>query len=144
MQLTDGKKEILVFINPGVANTATMTVTANASIINASNNVLASHNATGTTPVLTAGSGSQVNVTLPPNCYAVFVSKNVESGIDSVVDDTVEKVNILGGQGRIIIEGEYNTLTITDLSGRTYNTLTVSPGLYIVKADDVVAKVIVR
>lgn len=144
IQITDGKKEILVFINPGVANTATMTVTANASIINASNNVLASHNATGTTPVLTSGSGSQVNVTLPPNCYAVFVSKNVESGIDSVVDDTVKKVNILGGQGRIIIEGEYNTLTITDLSGRTYNTLTVLPGLYIVKADDVVAKVIVR
>lgn len=140
MRLTAGSKEAVAFINPSLTTETTITVnatnmtTANAKLICASKDY---------TPAL-SGAGTSLSLTVPANGFAVFATNNVEesAGIDAVVSDT--PAYALGSEGCIIIQGEYNTAHVYDLSGRMMPSLTVPAGLYIVNIDGHASKVLVH
>ena len=75
--------------------------------------------------------------------FVVIVNKNV-SGIEENIIEEYNKPNVYGGQGEIIVTGEYNNVSVYSVSGQAYNSLQVPSGLYIVNVDGVTSKVIVK
>lgn len=136
MRLRNGNKEVIAFINPSL--TSELKISCQANVISASNHELYT-SSRGVTDNLT-GSGS-VSATVPANGFAVYVSKDI-SGVSDI--STSPAARVIGGKGRIIIEGDYSTLHISDIAGRSVNALEVPAGLYIVTLDGTSSKVIVK
>ncbi len=136
MRLRNGNKEVIAFINPSL--TSELKISCQANVISASNHELYA-SSRGVTDNLT-GSGS-VSATVPANGFAVYVSKDI-SGVSDI--STLPAARVIGGKGRIIIEGDYSTVHISDIAGRSVNTLEVPAGLYIVTLDGTSSKVIVK
>lgn len=136
MRLRNGNKEVIAFINPSL--TSELKISCQANVISASNHELYT-SSRGVTDNLT-GSGS-VSATVPANGFAVYVSKDI-SGVSDI--STSSDARVIGSKGRIIIEGDYSTLHISDIAGRSVNALEVPAGLYIVTLDGISSKVIVR
>lgn len=140
IRLTKGDKEIIAFINPG-SSTATVTVsatrltTANSNLLSASRNF---------TPTLN-GTGTSVSVSVPANSFCVYATKAV-AGVDDVITDEIGNTacKVYGGTGEIIIEGEYDNVTVYNMSGMMMPSLNVASGLYIVNVDGQVTKVLVK
>lgn len=89
-------------------------------------------------------SASSGTVTLPANSYIVIVNNSVDTGVDEIIADNQEMTKVYGGQGEIVIDGEYNDVRIYSISGQYFNTLSVPAGLYIVNVDGNTTKVIVK
>ena len=53
-------------------------------------------------------------------------------------------VTVRGENGRITIVGEYTSAAVFDLMGRSYPSLRVPAGTYVVNVDGVASKVIVK
>lgn len=140
IRLTKGDKEIIAFINPGSSN-ATVTVSATKLTAANSNLLSASRNFT---PTLN-GTGTSVSVSVPANSYCVYATKAV-AGVEDVITDEIggNKCKVYGGQGEIIIEGEYENVAVYNMSGMMMPTLNVASGLYIVNVDGQVTKVLVK
>lgn len=140
IRLTKGNKEIIAFINPG---TSASTVTVSATKLTAANSNLlsASRNFSGTLN----GTGTSVSVSVPAHSYCVYATKDV-AGVDDIVTDEIgqNKCKVTGGQGEIIIDGEYDNVAVYNLSGIMMPTLRVAAGMYIVNVDGQVTKVLVR
>ena len=144
MRLTSGQKEVMAFINTSTG-TALKTISTSSTMLNANNcQLIAATNGLTTTPTL-SGTGTSVSVRLPGNSFAVFATK-ATSGVDNIVTDGANgsNVTIAGGEGCIVITGEYQSVQVYDLQGRLQGSLNVRPGLYIVRVDGTVAKVQVR
>ena len=144
MRLTSGQKEVMAFINTSTG-TALKTISTSSTMLNANNcQLIAATNGLTTTPTL-SGTGTSVSVRLPGNSFAVFATK-ATSGVDNIVTDGANgsNVTIAGGEGCIVINGEYQSVQVYDLQGRLQGSLNVRPGLYIVRVDGTVAKVQVR
>ncbi len=141
MRLGVGNKEIAVFINPAISGeTIDVVVSCNNMTQDNSKLVWASP---GFTPTLTSD-GKRCTVAVPPHSFAVFSTKDVVfSGISDEVIDRTEPVAI-GGDGEIIIRGDYENAEVFDLAGRRLPSLTVPAGAYIVRIDGNTSKVIVR
>ena len=58
--------------------------------------------------------------------------------------DGGNNVAVVGGEGEIIIAGDYDNVQVFNIAGQALNTLQVNPGMYIVNVDGKVSKVIVR
>jgi len=136
INLRSGDKEVIALINP--STTTEMTVSCQASQITGDQNELYT-SSTGYTDNLT-GSG-KVSARIPANGFAVYISPAV-SGIDNMPAASYTKV--YGSKGEIIVEGDYSTLNVSDLAGRSIDTLHVPAGIYLVTVDGNTSKVIVR
>lgn len=142
MRLTAGNKEVMCFINPNTGG-ANKTVGYSSTLLNANNCQLIVASP-GFEPKLN-GTGTSVSVSVPPHCFAVFATKSV-SGIENVeADITAPALDIRGGQGCIIIDGEYDSAEVYKTDGSMVGRLdNLAPGLYIVRVDGRAAKVAVR
>lgn len=138
-KLVSGNKEAVILINPG---TSEREISFSSTNITASAYTLISKSHGMAEPVLTQ-SGTQLKAKIAPHCYAVFASKAV-SGVEDIVTDKTNAANVTGGYGEIIINGDYDNVEVYGVSGQQYNTLTVPAGLYIVKVDGNVTKVVVK
>lgn len=86
---------------------------------------------------------SKGSVTVPANSYVVIVNNKI-SGIDDTEIDSKASCHVYGGEGRIVIEGEYENAEVYTVSGMKYNTLEVPAGFYIVTVDGQATKVLVK
>lgn len=139
IKLTNSTQELICVINTMSSNGSR---TINSIPFNSTNNddyIIASKSY-GTEPTFDAANG---HVTLPNNGYVVIVNKNV-SGVEDNIMDEYNKPVAFGGQGEIIITGEYNNVNIYSITGQAYNTLQVPSGIYIVNIDGNTTKVIVK
>lgn len=135
IKLVDGASELYCVVNPAVAGDASIEVpfSKNASSYNL---VLSSY---GVTPSLTGN-----KVTLPAGAFAIFGTSDV-SGIDDIITDGSDAVEVLGGEGMITVLGEYDTLEIYSISGALMNrTEGLTPGIYVAVVDGTPVKVQVR
>ena len=91
------------------------------------------------------GTGTSVSVSVPAHSYCVYATKDV-AGVDDIVTDEIgqNKCKVTGGQGEIIIDGEYDNVAVYNLSGIMMPTLRVAAGMYIVNVDGQVTKILVR
>ncbi len=140
MRISDGSKEIVVFINP-VSSGQDKTITIPVSKLITGDAVLLSKSHGFDSPAITV-SGDNASCVVPPNCYAVFGSRGV-TGIDSV-SEAAPGPSVTGGKGCVTIHGPYKSFTVHDMSGRRYGSLMLPPGIYIVTVDGHVTKVTVR
>jgi len=80
---------------------------------------------------------------------AKMVSAKKSSGVETVTGDATD-IKVSGGNGEVIICGSYGSAAVYDVAGRLVATasgeasVSVPSGIYIVKADNVAAKVVVR
>lgn len=88
-------------------------------------------------------SASGKSVVLPSHSYVVIVTNNVNAGVEETFADT-SATEVYGGQGEIIINGDYSNVQVYSITGQYYNTLEVPAGLYIVRVDGKASKVIVK
>lgn len=139
IRLVNGNKELICVINPNLTGTAKELSVTFASSNSGDYTILSkSYN---TTPTFDASTGK---VKLQPNSYVVIANKNV-SGVEEIAGDAIANtVKVYGGNGEIIIDGEYNNAEVYSISGQKFATLNVPAGLYIVNVDGNVSKVIVK
>lgn len=136
LKLVDGQSEIYLIVNPMPSTTRNLTpgFTKPASayrLISSSYNF---------EPVISGSSVSMI-----PGSYAVFATADI-SGVDEIKSDATEhsKNLVYGGEGIIVIEGEYENVNVYTVDGRTVGSLTVPAGLYIVNVDGATTKVLVH
>lgn len=139
IRMTRGDREMILLVNPSYKADATLTVEAKK--ITGANYQVLSTSENFTNPVIT-GSGT-ISCSMPANSYVVIGTTNL-AGIDNITTDGRTHVNVSGSEGRIVITGDYTSAEVYDISGRRYPTLNVPAGLYIVKVDGTVTKVVVK
>ena len=88
-------------------------------------------------------SASSKTVTIPGHSYVVIVNTKVNTGVDTVIE-AEDTVKVYGGNGQIVIEGEYNNAAVYSVSGQAMGTLEVPAGIYIVNVDGKTTKVAVK
>ena len=144
MVLRSGDKEVVAFINPSVTGEAKAVASSKASLLDASNAqlIVASK---GINPVVTMD-GGKPTVNLPANTIAVFATRNVVNGIGDITTDRDELgASAYGGDGEIIIVGDYSDAHVYTIAGVEVGRLTgLERGIYIVNVDGRTSKVAVR
>lgn len=140
MKLTSGDREIIAFLNASL--TSSQTIQVPTSIMNAANQQLI-WATQGFTPQLVDDGAGHVSVTLPDNSFAVYATANV-SGVDEIEAVPSDNPIVVGGNGRIVIYGDYSSAEVYDLAGRAIGSLEVPAGIYIVRVDGHSSKVVVR
>ena len=94
-----------------------------------------------TTPTFASG---KVTFTVPGNSYVVIGTSNI-AGVEDVINDEIkDNVTVYGGNGEIVILGEYKNANVYNVSGQEIGSLNVPAGLYIVKVDNKSYKVLVK
>lgn len=138
MRIKNGSKDVIAFINadPATAKKVLLRedMTSKYKLLTASE---------GFSPSIPTGTGNRY-LEIPANGYAVFQSPSTTDTDDIYNDGFASDVNIYGGEGRVIVEGAYNSLKVYDLQGRAYNNSDLREGVYIVNVDGQTAKVMVR
>lgn len=140
IKLTKGNREIIGVFNPNISG-SNVTVTVPVQYLSTSNSQLIT-SAYGFTPSLSVNGGN-ATVAVPPHSFAVFATSNV-SDVEEIGDGISANVNVYGGNGEIVIEGEYNTAEVYDLQGRKALGLNVPAGIYVVNVDGATFKVTVK
>ena len=140
LHLINGTKELLLVVNPNTSGTY-RTIGFATKNINANNYQILSKTY-GSTPTVTA-SGTSTSVRIQPHSYVVIGTKDI-SGVEDSITDVKDTINVYGGQGEIIISGEYQNVQVYSISGQLYSSLKVPSGIYIVNVDGNVSKVIVK
>ena len=139
--IKNGSKEIAVLINPAMSGTKT--VTASVSLIKSGNAQLLSKSEGVTVEAPTFGT-NQISCSLQGNSYIVFGTSNIAGTEEVIADEIGSNVTVLGGNGEIVILGEYDNCQVYNIAGQTINSLSVPAGLYIVKVDGTSHKVLVK
>lgn len=140
IKLTKGNREIIGVFNPNISG-SNVTVSVPVQYLSTSNSQLIT-SAYGFTPSLSVNGGS-ATVAVPPHSFAVFATSNV-SDVEEIGDGMAANVNVYGGNGEIVIEGDYNTAEVYDLQGRKALGLNVPAGIYVVNVDGTTFKVAVK
>ncbi len=135
ISLTDGSKELYCVVNPETAAEKSIAIPFKNDAAGY-HLLFASHS---TNPVL---NGSEV--TLAPGAFAIYGTKEISAGIDGIVDDMTPAATVMGGTGEIIVEGDYDSMTVYTLTGAITSNENLVPGIYIVIIDGVSHKVVVR
>ena len=137
IRLTAGNQELLLLANP---TTDEMTVEAAVTKIAAANNrVMTSTPAVELTPAVTDG---KVSCKLPAGTFVIIGTADT-AGIDDAIGDA-PTARAIGGNGRITIVGEYDTVSVYSISGAMTGLEGLTPGIYIVDIDGRASKVLVR
>ena len=84
-----------------------------------------------------------MSIKVPAHCYVVIGTKDI-AGVEGVITDDATTTNIYGVNGEIIIEGEYENVSVYSITGQQYSTLNVPAGVYIVNVDGITTKVLVK
>lgn len=138
LHLYNGSKELLMVANPYANQKTFSNIPFNSSTDSDYRIASSSYDKTSTF------SASAKTVTIPGHSYVVLVNSSVENaGIDNITED-VNSIKVYGGQGQIIVDGEYDNIEVFSITGQSYNSLTVPAGLYIVRANGNTTKVIVK
>jgi 1,4-alpha-glucan branching enzyme len=140
IRLINGDKEVIAVFNPNVTGSS-VNISVPVQKISASNNQLITA-AYGFEPSLSVN-GSTATISVPAHSFAVYASTAV-AGVEDINADFAKSVNVYGSNGRIVIDGDYNTVEIFDLQGRVSNSLDVPAGVYVVRVDGETFKVVVR
>lgn len=141
---TTADKELYAVINPNVAENITMTVNFRSNDNSAYKIVSKSFDSN---PSFDAAAKT---VTVEPNCYVVLASDNVTGIEGTAIGDAAETVAIQPGRGEIRVTNCTADVTVYTLDGATVASAKgdasfgVEPGLYIVRAGQTVAKVLVK
>lgn len=78
---------------------------------------------------------SAKKVSLKGCCFAVFGTSNL-AAIEDIAADEAHKVNVYTtAEGDVVVEGEYETMSVYDLGGRIVRSSGLLPGIYIVVVD---------
>lgn len=133
LSLVKGNKEIHLVINPSPSAEATVGTSVN---LSGSKYKLVSASY-GTSPRATAS-----GVVLPAGAYAVYATTNVAAVEDIDTDSSLCRV--YGAEGRVVIEGEYNSAAVYTLAGLSVGLDNLQPGIYVVIVDGNASKVIVK
>ena len=137
IRLTAGNQELLLLANP---TTDEMTVEAAVTKIAAANNrVMTSTPAVELTPAVTDG---KVSCKLPAGTFVIIGTADT-AGIDGAIGDA-PTARAIGGNGRITIVGEYDTVSVYSISGAMTGLEGLTPGIYVVDIDGRASKVLVR
>lgn len=136
LKLVNGSSELYVIINPMPSTVRNLSPGFNRPA-SAYKLLSASYNFE---PVI---NGSTVSML--PGSYAVFGTADI-SGIDNIAaDGAVDSANLIyGGDGVIVIEGDYQRADVYTIDGRAMGSLSVPAGLYIVNVDGHATKVLVK
>ena len=137
IHLNNGAKELICVTNPFPSQKTFSNIPFSNS--SDSNYKIASQTYNKTTTF----SASAKTVTIPGHSYVVIVNTKVDTGVDTVVD-AEDTVKVYGGNGQIVIEGEYNNATVYTVSGQAMGSLEVPAGIYIVNVDGKATKVAVK
>ncbi len=142
IRLTAGNKEVALFVNPAVVGGA-KPVNVPVTLLSAANSRLICASPGFYENIADAGSGN-VTVNVPAGSFAIYATKNV-SGVeaDGIITDGAN-VTVSGGDGCIVVNGDYNFVSVYDLSGRPMPTEGLPAGIYIVRVDGTSHKVTVR
>ncbi len=130
------EKELICVINPDVSTKTFSGITFKQSdnaayrSLSSSYDVDYSFDASAGTVTLTAGS------------YVVLVNDAV-GAVNSVISDS-SAARAIGGNGEIVIKGQYQRVEVYSITGQKMPSLRVAPGLYIVTIDGSAQKVLVK
>ena len=138
--LAKGEQELVLLLNPAVSGNKA--VSASVAKINKDNYQIMSASEGFNTNTIPTFSNGKISVTVPANSYVIYGSKTT-LGVEDVMDGG-NNVAVVGGEGEIIIAGDYDNVQVFNIAGQALNTLQVNPGMYIVNVDGKVSKVIVR
>lgn len=131
-----GDDELYLAVNPDYQSDVTITLPLESTNASKYSIVCATFE---TEPEFNATSKS---ITLEAGCFAVIGTANIAGIEDTVADDA--KVIVRGEAGRIVIEGEYENAEVYSISGQLQGGLEVPAGIYIVRVDGFITKVIVK
>ncbi|MDE7426244.1 MAG: hypothetical protein K2M79_00395 [Muribaculaceae bacterium] len=142
IRVTKGGKEIVAFINPSVTSSSQpMKIDVDVKSLTASNARLLTA-APDFEPSISVANGV-ASVTVPAHSYAVYMTDTVNA-IDDITSDVTASVSVRGGEGCIVINGDYNRAAAYTLSGVPCGFENLTPGLYVVNVDGRGYKVVVR
>ena len=135
VELISGDKALFLVVNPKTSSDLTYTL-LNANTSTEYQLLSASY---GTNPTM---NGKQVKV--PAGGYAVFGTMNMVDA-PQIDADVANMVKVYGGNGEIIVSGDYQQLNAYTTSGMEVNPKgNLAPGIYIVLVDGNATKVVVR
>ena len=134
ISLVKGDKEMYLVVNPAVTEPATIPVPVD--LTSGKYKLLSySYNAE---PEATA-----TGVTLAAGAYAVYGTANI-AGVRDVIESARPEAVIYGLTGSIVVEGEHDFVQAYTLAGTPVGLTGLEPGVYIVRADSTVVKVVVH
>ena len=133
--LVKGSKAIYMVVNPSTTAQARVSAPVNLS----SNKYKLLSCSYNTTPQPTS-----TGVILPAGAYAVYGTLDCAGTGDDIMADSGSSIRIYGDYGRIVVEGDAVDVRAYTLTGRRVPLSGLDPGVYIVRADNSIAKVTVR
>lgn len=141
IRLAKGDGEIIAFINPE-STEKEVTVTSGKLTVANSSLITACKGYTGSL----SGTGNSLSVKVPGHGYAVYATNNISAGVDDIISDEFggSGCTVAGGEGEIIISGDYTNVAVYNMAGMMMPSLKVEAGLYIVNVDGKVTKVLVK
>ncbi len=131
-----GNKELILIANPGVK---TNNISGISFMVNNNSAYTVASKTFDSAPVFDAAAGT---ATLEAGTYVVL-TRGITAGVDDVTTDATGAVAI-GGEGCIIVKGDYTRLSVYDLSGRACPATGLAAGIYVVNLDGNVTKVVVK
>ena len=132
-----GDKELILIANPGVR---TNNITGIVFQVKNNSAYTVASKTFDSAPIFDAAAGT---ATLEAGSYVVL-TRGIAAGIDDVVADTDQAPVAVGGEGCIVIKGDYNTARVYDLSGLASALTGLTPGVYVVNVDGNATKVVVK
>ncbi|MCH5347302.1 MAG: hypothetical protein J1E63_09340 [Muribaculaceae bacterium] len=147
IHVAKGGREILLVVNPYHDSPRTLSRTV--SSLSASNYAILSSSAGVGNSADVRFNGNNVTVTVPANNYIVLGTLDT-AGVDDITTDLTPSVKVTGTVGVITISGLNDVAHIFTLAGTRVKSVTadatvaVEPGIYIVSADGISSKVIVK
>lgn len=139
IRLNNGDKELVLMVNPDV-NDATISVDVNSITADNMQILSASHDFA---PQVTAAD-SRLACSIPAGAYVVVATANT-TGCEDITDDlTGRDCTVYGTEGRIVIEGSFNSAIAYTLSGVRVGLDNLAPGIYVAVVDGKSHKIIVK
>lgn len=138
LRLADSSRELILVCNPTPSGSTIRNLNVSFGSTDNSNYKIASQSH-GADASFDAAKGQ---VSIAPHNYVVITNMAV-AGIESAGEFN-SGVKVYGADGRIVIEGDYDTAEVYNLNGMLQTSFEVLPGAYIVRVDGTTHKVIVR
>ncbi|MDE6305721.1 MAG: hypothetical protein K2L90_03940, partial [Muribaculaceae bacterium] len=139
LRLANGSKELILVCNPTPSGATARNVAVSFGTSDNSNYTIASQSH-GADASFDASKGQ---VTIAPHNYVVITNSAV-AGIESAGNDQESGIRVYGSDGRIVIDGDYDTAEIYSVSGQRQASFAVPAGVYIVRVDGRSYKVMVQ
>lgn len=134
-----GNKEMVLVVNPLPATSSKMINATFKSSNKSDYHVVSCSQGVSST----AFSPSTGQVQLPGNSYILIANNNC-AGVEGVVSDARNNVSVFGGNGEIVVFGDYKNAAVYNLSGQRMSMNNLRSGIYVVVVDGKATKVLVK